>query len=148
MEEQEKMSKSLEDYFIDWESTAIGFGYGSGEPFTIPALHRFMELCPREGCYRYEVLEECLGGAIFWLLVSVLCKAQILEYGTSPRAAWLTNEGRSLRDFVLSKSPEELVEIVTRFDENYIVCYPDSCNCGPNGYQEGVICANPFWHRR
>lgn len=141
--------KTLEQNFIDWEATAIGYGYGSGEPFVLPSLYRFMALCPPEGCYEYRVLETELGGAVFWLLVSLLCRADILEYGTSPRAAWLTTEGRKLQRFILSKTPDLLIDLVCdRRSDDYCVCYQDACNCGPNGYQEGVKCPNPFWPHR
>jgi len=50
-------------HFIDWESDIFGFGYGSGEQFTLAALKEFLQLCNRDndsddkyplscGCYR------------------------------------------------------------------------------------------------
>lgn len=139
--------KTLEEHFRDWESNFIGYGYGSGEPYTIPALRTFLALC-NEGAYGhsydFEKLESALGGATAWLLISILAKADILEYGTSPRFAWLTEKGERLKEFVLSRSDDELLSIVCDHDD-YIPCYPDSCNCGPKGYEKGRVCQNPFW---
>lgn len=138
------MSKTLDDYFTDWESDAFGFGYGSGEKHTIPALKKFLENTPEKWCYNYVKLEQELTPTVAWLMINILCQKYILEYGTSPRGAWLTKKGIRLRHFILSKTDEELYELTSR-DEDYIVCYPNVCNCGPNGYQKGVVCQNPFW---
>lgn len=140
--------KTEDDFFRDWESHVIGFGYGSGEPHTTPAVRAFLELC-NEGAYGhsydYEKLERALGGATAWLLVSILAKTDILEYGTSPRFAWLTKKGERLKAYVLSRTADELVNVVCEHDEDYPHCYPDACNCGPTGYEEGRVCPNPFW---
>lgn len=141
------MSKTVDDSFRDWEANAFGFGYGTGEEHTLAALKAFMAAIP-ERQYDYKVLETALGGAVAWLLINTLCahKVQILEYGTSPRYAWLTDEGQRLKAYLDSKTVEELCEVVCGADpEDYTGCYPDACNCGPNGYQAGVHCHNPFW---
>src|SRR5262249_17795734 len=55
-----RMSKTLEDSFIDWESSAFGFGYGTGELVVLPVLKRFFELCGGGSAgrqYDYEELE-------------------------------------------------------------------------------------------
>lgn len=143
-------TKSPEEYFRDWESHVIGYGYGSGEPHTIPALLQFLSLC-NEGqyahTYNYETLEAAIGPVITWLFISALVRADIIEYGTSPKFAWLTSKGKRLRDFMLSKTAEELVDIACDHDEDYAHCHPDACNCGPNGYEEGRVCKNPFWSK-
>lgn len=142
------VTKTTEEHFRDWEDWAVGFGYGSGEPHTIPAIRDFLGLC-NEGAYGhsydYEKLEAALTPAVAWLLISILAKADILEYGTSPRFAWLTVKGERLKKFMLSRTAEELVDIACDHGEDYNSCSPDSCNCGPNGYEEGRICDNPFW---
>lgn len=138
------MTKLSSEYFADWESDTFGFGYGSGEEYTIPALKTFMENTPREGGYDYKKLEGLLTPTVAWLLINILCHKDILEYGTSPRVGWLTNKGIRLRTFVINHTVDELYNF-TDTDENYINCYPDACNCGPTGYQKGVICQNPFW---
>lgn len=143
--------KSLNENFIDWESSTFGFGYGSGEPHIVPALRRFMELCPEDGGYDCRVLEAELGAVVAWLLINALCRfpVDILEYGTSPRFAWLTNEGKALRAFMLSKAVDELVELAaSRGGPDHNHCYPDVCNCGPNGYDPARRCPNPFWQAR
>jgi hypothetical protein len=144
--------KTLEENFIDWESEAFGFGYGSGELYILPDLKTFFEHVgrgtDRPNSYDYRELESALGGAVAWLLINVLCHANILEYGTSPRFGWLTKEGEALQSFIATKTADELVSLCTEYDDNYVVCSSDACNCGPKGYQEGVKCQNPFWPNR
>lgn len=162
-------TKTIEDYFADWEGSAFGFGYGAGEPHIIPALKTFLE-CAGEretqseasiqmfgrsdsipNSFDYRILEERLTPTVAWLLINVLCRHNVetLEYGTSPRHPWLTTEGVRLKEFVCSRDVEELVEIVTgRDSENDNPCYPDACNCSEHGYVEGKLCPNPFWPRR
>lgn len=142
------MGKTLEEYFRDWEGDTFGFGYGSGEEHTIPALKSFLELCiepPLGHSYNYTKLEAALTPAVAWFLINALCKADIIEYGTSPRYAWLTGKGERLKEFVSKYTAEQLVEIACNHDENYSHCYPDACNCGESGYEKGRICQNPFW---
>lgn len=140
----EEYPKSLDDYFADWEAYAFGFGYGSGEEHTIPAVKRFFELCPADKAYDYLELENGLGATVAWLLINRLAGLDILEYGSSPRFAWLTPQGKALKSFVDEHSADDLIKLTER-DQNYVGCYPDACNCGPNGYDEKRICQNPFW---
>lgn len=148
------MTKTLDQYFADWEGSAFGFGYGTGEAYIIPALCKFFAAVgegqekDRAHCYDHERLEAVLGGEVAWLLINTLCRADIIEYGTSPRFGWLTSEGERLRDYFATKTADELYEIVTEKTEEYLCCYPDACNCGPGGYQKGVKCQNPFWPNR
>jgi hypothetical protein len=144
------VSKSIEDNFRDWEGHVFGFGYGSGEPHVLPALRAFLSLCDGENStYNHHQLEAELTPVVSWLLINALCRhGRAIEYGTSPRCGWLTDSGKRLRSFVLSKTDEELIEIVTDAPDYYFPCYPDTCNCGPNGYEEGRICENQFWGRR
>lgn len=143
------MPKTIEENFVDWESSAFGFGYGSGEEHVLRALKGFFDLIgedqdqPRS--YNYERLEEVLGAPVAWLLINVLCRhgVDIIEYGTSPRFAWLTQEGLALKAFVDSKTVSELVALCCEHEAD--ICYPGACNCGPKGYEEGRICQNPFW---
>jgi len=143
-----KYTKSIEDSFRDWEHNTFGFGYGTGEEYIIPALRKFLVLC-RGGfhaqAYDYRTLEEQLTPTVTWLLINVLAQADILEYGTSPRFGWLTDKGERLREFMLARTDEQLIDITTKHSEAPEVCYPDACNCGPNGYEEGRKCPNPFW---
>ena len=140
------MTKTLDENWIDWESNAFGFGYGTGENYTIPALKKFMDLVPLEGCYDYQLLEKEMTPLVAWLFINLLCHHRIdmLEYGTSPRGAWLTSRGKALKEYMATKTVDELTNL-TSHDENYCNCYPDVCNCGPKGYQKGLHCFNPFW---
>ena len=144
------MTKTHEENWIDWEGFVFGFGYGTGEPYTIPALKRFLELTPERGCYDHRALERELGPVVAWLMINALARhpVNILEYGMSPRFAWLTNEGRALKRYVTMKTANELITLVCEHDEDYTQCYPDVCNCGPNGYERGRACVNPFWVAR
>lgn len=141
------MPKTIEQNFIDWEAHVFGFSYGSGEPHIMPALKTFLELC-NEGdlghSYDYKKLENALGKVVAWLLINTLCQYEVdvIEYGSSPRHAWLTPQGKELKAFVATKTAEELVEIVTEFDPEYVHCYPEGCNCGEHK------CVNPFWVER
>lgn len=140
------MTKTMDEYFRDWEGTTFGFGYGTGENHIIPVIKRFFELIPMYGCYDYQVLEKELTPAVAWLLINIFCQESILEYGTSPRGAWLDTTGKKLKSYIDSKTIDDLYVAITR-DQVYTRCYPSACNCG-EGYVEGVKCANPFWHER
>lgn len=139
--------KTEAEHFIDWEGFAFGYGYGTGEPHVLPAVRRFLELCNERGVdgYDYRVLQAELSPAVAWLLVNALARADVLEYGTSPRHGWLTASGRRLRAFVLARSADQLVDLVTEQPESYAPCFPNACNCGPRGYERGRVCDNPFW---
>lgn len=142
--------KSLDDHWTDWEAHVFGYGYGSGEPHTIPALKTWFEAVGRDDAphgYDYEKLERASGPTVAWLLINALCKADVIEYGTSPRFGWLTEYGEALKAYVDSKSADELLMLTCR-TEDYVHCYPTACNCGPKGFEEGRRCGNPFWNER
>ena len=136
--------KTIEENFIDWEASAFGFGYGTGEPVILPLLKQFLEHC-RPSTYDYKDLTAVLGEAPTWFLINTLCQQGILEYGVSPRFGWLTTEGLALKRFVESKTADELVSLACECDADYVSCYPDACNCGENGYEPNRKCPNPFW---
>lgn len=138
-------TKSIEHNFADWESDAFGFGYGTGEPHILRALKEFFGAFgadDRPYSYDYRKLEEAVTAPVAWLLINRLCQLDMIEYGTSPRFAWLTKEGEALKNFVGSKTIDELENIVDNYDGQ---CSPNSCNCGPNGYDKNRVCFNPFW---
>ena len=143
------MPKTLDENFIDWEGTTFGYGYGTGEPLILPALKTFLENCNApdrpEGCYDHKTLEQALTPTVAWLLINALAKVHAIDYGSSPRFGWLSDNGKALKKFVESRTADQLVDLVTECDDNYIPCYPDACNCGPGGYEKGRICRNPFW---
>lgn len=126
--------------FIDWENYVFGFGYGTGEEYTLKALKTFLYYCKLNG-YGYHVLETTVTPTVAWLLINILCHADILEYGTSLRFGWLTEKGKLLRKFMLSKTEDELYEMVN-VDQDYVYCYPDYCNCD---LPKGVTCNNPLF---
>lgn len=142
------MTKTLDQNFIDWEANAFGYGYGTGEPHIIPTLKTFMDTIGRKDlptAYDYQNLEAVLGPAVAWLLINTLCHVDIIDYGSSPRFGWLTNQGITLKEFISTKTVAELIDLCCERDENYIICYPNSCNCGPEGYDPNLVCHNPFW---
>ena len=49
----------------------------------------------------------------FWFVVSMLVKMDMLEYGTSPRGAWLTHDGEEFKKYCLeTENPiSELLKI-------------------------------------
>lgn len=136
--------KTIDQHFADWESEALGYGYGTGEKHTIEALSRFLNAVPtrQQGSYDYRFLELKLTPTVAWLLINILCKNNIIEYGSSTRFGWLTPQGAELRKYVVGKDTEDLVKVLENTEEGYIRCYMDHCNCsdGP--------CMNPFWGRR
>lgn len=137
--------KTLDQHFADWESHVFGFGYGTGEAHTIPALMKFMSLCVEHDtgrAYDYQKLEEELTPTVAWLLINRLCGygVDIIEYGTSPRCGWLTSQGEALRDYLAGKTLDQVVAIVCSRTEHDEECYPDVCNC-----MSEEPCHNPFW---
>lgn len=132
--------------FVDWEKHVFGYGYGTGEEYTIEALRNFFKLCNGGSGtqYDYEKLEEKLGGAVTWLLINALCHADIIEYGTSPRYGWLTKAGEMLKDYMLSNTPQNLYELLMG-DESWGSCFPDLCQCGEESKKETC---NPLFMRK
>lgn len=142
------MAKSAEDNFRDWENSVFGFGYGDGEAHILPALRDFMASIDGGNSYDYKKLEAAVTPPVAWLLINALCKCDAIEYGTSPRFGWLTKEGEALREFLLSRTADDLVSLCMERSDDYVECYPDACNCGPDGFENGAICKNPFWRGR
>jgi len=130
--------------FIDWFNINFGYGYGTGEIYTIPALMKFMNTCSNESLYTYIQLEENVGQPETWFLINILCKNDILGYDISPRYGYLTNKGKLLKNYLDNKTDNEIYNLVC-VDENYIYCYPNACNCGVKGYEKGRICNNPLF---
>lgn len=131
--------KTIDSHFIDWEANVHGYGYGTGEEHTLGALKTFMAATPESGCYDFKELEKAVTPAVAWLLIGDLCRCDMIEYGTSPRFAWLTKQGKALKGYLGSHSLEELLEVMN-YDEEYIHCFPDYCNC-----ETDCRPSNPFW---
>ena len=132
------MTKSIDDHFHDWEGETFGFSYGTGEEFIIPQVLMFLSTTDAEGRYDHRDVEIRLGPVVAWLLINALCKAEVIEYGTSPRHGWLTDSGKALKAYVAGKQTDDLLAALQR-DPDYIECYRDYCNCGDGP------CSNPFW---
>jgi len=141
------MERTIKDHFADWESHVFGFGYGSGEHHVLGAVKLLFGTVPDEGGYDYREIEKVCGPEVAWLLINTLCRADIIEYGTSPRFGWLTPQGKRLRAFFADHSVDDLVGMTIR-EEGGSGCYPDICNCGPDGYSPKKLCHNPFWTER
>lgn len=132
--------KTIDDYFADWEAHVFGIGYGTGEKPILGALKTFLETCAEDGCYSYKDLESACGATVAWLLITILVRADVIEYGSSPRFGWLDTNGKALRDYVRGRDVDTLFDVVYR-DQDYVHCYPDRCQC------DDGRCANPFWSR-
>ena len=138
--------KSIEQHFADWESQTFGYGYGTGEKPVLEALRTFLSACSEGSnvrAYDYKKVEDLLGRSTTWLLINVLARADIIEYGSSPRFGWLTKEGEALAAFVGAHTVEDLVGY-TETPESYSGCFRDLCQCEAKG-RPGVACGNPFW---
>lgn len=138
--------KPIDQSFADWETHVFGFSYGSGEEYVLGSLKGFLAVTPADVAYDYQELEQAIGPIPTWLLINILCRhgVGILEYGTSPRFAWLTPCGQRLKSYIDAHTVQELGAATSR-DEHYIHCMPDACNCGPEGYDPRLVCSNPFW---
>ena len=136
--------KTIDQFFADWESHYFGYGYGSGEEHTLSALKTFMGAMRVNGNYDYKILEEACTPAVAWLLINTLCKADVLEYGTSPRYGWLTPNGTALAHYIRAQSLEQLLSVVEEADIEYTPCFPDYCNCEDGACRK----QNPLWPNR
>ena len=130
--------KVTDKYFIDWESSIFGYGYGTGEQYTLKALKDFMKYLD-DSSYDYDTLERKMGSkTVAWLMINILCHADILEYGTSPRYGWLSEKGILLREYLKNKTVDQLYEL-TNVNSDYVHCYKTHCNC------DVVKCLNPLF---
>lgn len=137
--------KTPEQCFIDWESEVFGYGYGSGEMYTLQVLKDFFS-CIKDDSYDYKTLEKKMGGEVTWLLLSALHKTPgFLNYGTSTRFAWLEEGGKRVMKFVNGKTTEELYDIVMSRDESYAGCGLNYCNCNPPESFSKRCPNNPFF---
>lgn len=103
--------------FIIWEQDTFGFSYGIGEPYVLRSLKYFLELCPNKESYNYKTLEERLRPEVAWLLINILCRKNILDYGTSPRFGWLSDKGIELKIFIEKHTINELCEMLNITEE-------------------------------
>lgn len=144
--------KTIKHQFKDWNQYYIGYGYGTGEPHTLKALKEFFLSVEPDGMYDYQVLERNLTPVVAWLMINILCNADIIEYGTSPRHGWLAVRGRELKEFVDKHTVAQLCEITCNHQEHaelYIYCCPEYCNCDPHDleFKGPCINGNVFWSK-
>lgn len=124
-----KDGRKIEDkHFIDWEGEIFGYGYGTGEEYTLLALKMFFDTLTEDRNYDYEQLEKKMGHMTAWLMINILCHADIIEYGPSPRFGWISKKGKLLGEYIKGKTVDELYDKINT-DENYIHCYKGICNC-------------------
>lgn len=131
--------KVTDKNFVDWEQHVFGYGYGTGEMPVLQALHDFMSMLENGRSYDYSRMEQFFGPIATWLLINVLCKADILDYGTSSRYGWLSEKGYRLRDYMSGKTVDQLYELVMAKNMDTITCFPDLCQC------ETGECPNPLF---
>lgn len=130
-------------HFKDWNAETWGYGYGTGERPILTELKRFLSILegnkdyPGHYSYWYKDIENELGKPVTWFLINDLMGADILEYGTSPRGGWLTEKGKLIKEYVDTKTVDELYEVVTDWDTE--TCYRGRCHC------KGVSCDNPLF---
>lgn len=102
--------------FTQWESDTFGYGYGTGEAIILPVLQTFLAACRNKdgggSNYSYERISDEIGAIPTWLLINILARTGIIEYGTSPRYGWLTSKGEELREFVCFHSVMELCDLI------------------------------------
>lgn len=105
--------------FIQWESEVFGYGYGTGEEYTLIAICDFFKAFTGNS-YDHDELANKLGPTVAWLLINTFCNDDVIEYGTSPRYGWLTKKGERLQKYLADKTPEYLYEMVkSRKGMNY-----------------------------
>jgi len=115
-------------HFIDWEGEMFGYGYGTGEQYTLKAIKDFFHNLEDGRSYSYEVLEEKMGKAECWFIINLFCKEGIIEYGTSPRFAWIEEKGQLLKEYLKDKTVDYIYDLVM-VGQEYVHCYKDGCNC-------------------
>jgi len=78
--------------------------YGEMEYFLDEYLPKFFEVDVKSVGFNEE---HPMNNLQFWFTVSWLTKMGFLEYGTSPRGAWLTEDGKRFKEYILS-TPEPI----------------------------------------
>lgn len=122
--------KLTDKHFVDWEGDVFGYGYGSGERPILGIMVKFFYALENGRSYDYRTMYSILGIEQFWFLINALCNAGIIDYGTSPRWGWLTEKGEMLRDYIMTKTLDELCMLVCAdINWQFPPCYRDHCNC-------------------
>jgi hypothetical protein len=133
--------QSLEQYFLDWEESVFGCGYGTGERPILTVCKDFFDSIFEDRRYSHEILEPKLGAGTCWLFITTLNKADLIEWGTSARYGWLTVQGQKLKEFFDQKTVDQLYDLIGATEEiDNRHCTPSYCNCVSE-----LPCNNPFW---
>lgn len=138
--------KTIEQHFADWESNAFGYGYGTGEPHILAALHAIAAATKPDGTYDYRDFEAVVGPTVAWLLINRLCQVDAINYGSSPRFGWWdAPHGIALLDFLRSHTTGDMLRAIEGCDAagmlgDYVRCFPELCQCGCDRH--------PFWRVR
>lgn len=93
-------------------------GYGTGEQYTIPIMYKFMELLA-ERSYDFQVMSVAFGEVTTWVLIELLARCDLIDWGTSSRFGWITERGEQLRDMMRKFTQEEMYEIVTAIPNDF-----------------------------
>lgn len=94
MENKEKMEK-----WNELMNDTDALFYGELEYFLDEYLPKFFSVDVKDVGFNEE---HPLNNLEFWFTVSWLVRMDFMEYGTSPRGAWLTKEGEEFKKYVLS----------------------------------------------
>lgn len=127
------MTRNIHQDFVDFMGAYFGYGYGSEAEYFIPALKMFFELLKDGNNYDHKSIINEFGGLAAWLLINILCGADILEYGISPKYGWLSEKGEMLRDYLANKTVDDLIVICNSID---VDCGLDYCNCDNGKYHD------------
>jgi len=134
--------------------------YGSGEQYVVPALKEFLSYYKREAFAPLGIDEfvtnlsqpplATLTPATIWMLVNTLNAFDILDYGTSPRYGWLTDQGFELKKYLDDNTVEHILDVLFQEHESTKgIMFPCShgdimCCCEDRDDEKGIRCINPF----
>lgn len=102
------MQETLQEKFREKIEDTDMLCYGDIEPHLDAYLPKFFAVEVKEVGFNDE---HSMNTLEFWFVVSWLVKMDFLEYGTSPRGAWLTREGQEFKNYVLS-TPKPITNII------------------------------------
>ena len=100
--------------FIEIDDAVFGFGYGDeGDGAVWGAVKEYLSHKESDcNIICTGLAGEKIGGVVVWLIVNAFIHHDLLDYGTSPRVPWLTEKGIALKEFIETKTVEELCAII------------------------------------
>lgn len=93
------MTKLPKAYFKEKVEGTIVLFYGDIEPLLDEYLPKFFQVNMQDVGFDEQ---HPMYDALYWFVVSWLVSMDFAEYGTSPRGAWLTEEGEQFKEYILS----------------------------------------------